>query len=176
MRRTRVKICGITRPQDGISAATAGVDAIGMVFFAHSPRAVGFATAKAITSALPAWVSKVGLFVDPDAAYVRDVLAQVPLDFLQFHGSETADFCRDFQRPYIKAIRMRSGVDLMLEASRYTDASALLLDSHAEGGMGGTGLGFDWNLVPRSLTRPVILAGGLTAGNVGSAIRQVAPF
>lgn len=176
MRRTRVKICGITRPQDGTRAATAGADAIGMVFFARSPRAVGVGTAKAITAAVPALVSTVGVFVDPDPAYVRGVLDQVPLDFLQFHGSEAADFCRNFQRPYIKAIRMRSGVDLMLEASRYTDAAALLLDSHVEDGLGGTGLSFDWNLVPPSLTTPVILAGGLTVWNVGSAIRQVAPF
>ena len=174
--RTRVKICGITRIEDALVAAQAGADAIGLVFAQASPRCVSVAEAAAICRALPPFVSVVGLFVDADAAQVTQALGRVPLDLLQFHGSETPQFCRQFNRPYIKAIAMREGIDVHAEDRAFADAAGLLLDAHVAGLSGGSGKTFDWSRVPRGLARPIVLAGGLTPGNVADAIRQVRPY
>jgi phosphoribosylanthranilate isomerase len=175
--RTRVKICGITRVDDGVIAARSGADAIGLVFWPKTPRAVAIEQARAIVAALPPFVTAVGLFVDPTADEVRASLAAVAIDVLQFHGDEAADFCREFGRPYVKAISVKPGIDLLQYAARYPDAHGVLFDAHQPGGMpGGTGSTFDWQAIPRGLGRPLILSGGLTSGNVGAAIRQLRPW
>lgn len=174
--RTRVKICGITRPQDAVDAARLGADAIGLVFYAKSPRAVSARQAADIVAALPAFVTTVGLFVNPSAEEVESVLAAAPLDLLQFHGDESAEFCQQFGRPFIKAIRMRDGVELAIELERYQAGRGLLLDTYTPGIPGGTGESFDWDRVPRDLASKVILAGGLTPENIAEAIKQVQPY
>lgn len=173
--RTRVKICGITRRQDAESAIEMGVDAIGLVFYSASPRAVTITTAQAIVADLPPFVSVVALFVDAEVKTVRDCLAALPITLLQFHGDETPEYCEQFERPYIKAVRMREDVDLLALSKRYSRASALLLDSYLPGVPGGTGLTFDWSLIEK-ITTPIILAGGLTADNVAIAIKQIQPY
>ena len=147
--RTRVKICGITRCQDAVFAAEMGVDAIGLVFYAASPRAVTIAQAKEIVAVLPPFVSVVALFVDADARTVNDCLSALQIDVLQFHGDESPDYCRQFGRPYMKAIRMREGTDLVALSKAYIGASALLLDSYQPGVPGGTGQTFDWSMIKR---------------------------
>ena len=175
--RTRVKICGITRVEDGVAAARAGADAIGLVFWSGTPRCIGFEQARAIVAALPAFVSVVGLFVDPTAEAVRATLSEVPLDLLQFHGDERPEFCSSFGRSYIKAIPVKPESDLLQYAAPYADARGLLLDAFQPGGLpGGTGATFDWNQIPASLPRPLILSGGLTPQNVAGAIRSVRPW
>lgn len=174
--RTRVKICGITRPQDALMAASAGCDAIGLVFYADSLRNVSVEQAVEIITSLPAFVAPVGLFVNAETDRIDAVLSKVRLSFLQFHGDETPEQCRQFGMPYIKAIRVRPGANLLQYAAAYGDASALLFDTYTEGVAGGTGQAFDWKLIPADLPQPVILAGGLNAGNVGMAIRQIRPF
>ena len=175
--RTRVKICGITRVEDGLAAARAGADAIGLVFWSGTPRCVSVEQARAIAQAVPAFVTVVGLFVDPPPEAVRAVLNAVPLDLLQFHGSERADLCASFGRPYIKAVPVKPGVDLLQYAARYGDAHGLLFDTFEPGGLpGGTGKTFDWNALPAELQRPLILSGGLTPQNVGAAIRTARPW
>lgn len=174
--RTRVKICGITRVEDALAAAEAGADAIGLVFYARSPRAVGIEQARAIVAALPPFVSVVGLFVDARPEAVRAVLDALPIDLLQFHGDECGADCGGFGRPYLKAIKMRADVDVAAYARAYPDAAGFLLDAHQEGVAGGTGQRFDWTQVPRDFDRPLILAGGLEPGNVAEAIRRVRPY
>jgi phosphoribosylanthranilate isomerase len=177
MSRVRVKICGITRAEDAAVAAKEGADAIGLVFYAGSARAVDVMQAREIVRRLPPFVCKVGLFVDADQEFVDRVAADVPLDLLQFHGEETPDFCRMFRLPFIKAVRMRDGVDLPMLASRYGDATGILVDSYVTGEAGGTGVSFEWNLVSSSdLQKPLILAGGLTADNIAAAVRKVRPY
>jgi len=173
---TRIKICGITRAEDALSAANNGADAIGLVFYQRSPRHVNVAQAKLLAGTLPPFVTVVGLFVNAEAAFVREVLANVPLDMLQFHGDETPEYCAQFDRPYLKAIRVKAGVDLLQCASDFRSAKGLLLDAHVEGIPGGTGTAFDWTLIPRQLPLPVILSGGLDAENVATAIKQVRPY
>jgi len=173
---TRVKICGITRAEDALVAAHSGADAIGLVFYERSPRHVGIAQAAKLAAALPPFVSVVGLFVNATEAFVREVLAHVPLDLLQFHGDESPEYCAQFAMPYLKAIRVKAGVDLLQCASDFRSAKGLLLDSHVEGIPGGTGATFDWTLIPKQLPLPVILSGGLDAENVASAIKQVQPY
>ena len=173
--RTRVKICGITRSQDAEFAAEIGVDAIGLVFFEASPRAVTIAQAKKIVAILPPFVSVVALFVDAAASNVNDCLAALPIDMLQFHGDESQEYCAQFSRPYLKAIRMREGIDLVAQSEIYNDACALLLDSYQPWVQGGTGQTFDWSMI-KKINKPIILAGGLTAENVGGAIKRVHPF
>jgi len=173
---TRVKICGITRVEDALAAANSGADAIGLVFYERSPRHVVIAQAAQLAAALPPFVSVVGLFVDAEAALVREVLASVPLDLLQFHGDESPEYCAQFARPFLKAIRVKAGVDLLQCAARFHAAKGLLLDAHVEGIPGGTGATFDWSLIPPRLPLPVILSGGLDAENVASAIKQVRPY
>lgn len=173
---TRIKICGITRVEDALAAAQGGADAIGMVFYERSPRHVGITQAAQLAAALPPFVTSVGLFVDAEAAFVREVLAGVALDLLQFHGDESPEYCAQFGKPYIKAIRVKPGVDLIQCASDFRTARGLLLDAHVEGIPGGTGAVFDWTLIPRQLPLPVILSGGLDAHNVAAAINQVHPY
>jgi phosphoribosylanthranilate isomerase len=172
---TAVKICGITRPEDALAAARAGAHAIGLVFYARSPRYVTPARAAEIIRVLPPFITTVGLFVDAQPQEVRAALAVAPVGLLQFHGEETPEFCRQFTRPYIKAVRMRAGVDLLQYAREYHDAKALLLDHYVEGLHGGSGVAFDWSLIPRGLPLPVILSGGLTPENVRDAVRRVRP-
>jgi phosphoribosylanthranilate isomerase len=174
MPRTRVKICGLTRPDDAQAAAAAGADAIGLVFYAKSPRAVDIAQARAVLAALPPFVTSVGLFVDAPAALVAEVLRMVPL--LQFHGDEPPEHCVAFGRPWVKAVRVRPGLDLAGEAGRYAGARALLLDAYSPGIPGGTGEAFDWALIPPALRPRIILAGGLTPDNVADAIGRVRPY
>jgi len=174
--RTRAKICGITRSEDALAAARFGADAIGLVFAARSPRELTAEAAAAIASAVPPFVARVGLFLDADPAFVRAVCAAVPLELLQFHGSEPADYCRAFGRPYLKAIAMGDGLDAASRAREYPDAAALLFDAHATGGQGGSGRSFDWTLIPRDLAQPVVLAGGLGPDNVAGAIAAVRPW
>ena len=179
--RTRAKICGITRVADALAAANAGADAIGLVFWPGTPRCVEIPRAREIADALPPFVTKVALFVDPSPADVRSVLDAVPIDVVQFHGDEPRSLCSAFERPYLKAIRVEEGVDLLEYASRYGDASGLVFDTFRAGGMpGGTGHTFDWSrlsaAVRAALRTPVILSGGLDPDNVGDAIRAVRPW
>ncbi len=174
--QTRIKICGITRIEDGLAAARLGADAIGIVFYEATPRYVTVDQARAIAQALPPFVTRVGLFVDVDADRVRATISAVGLDILQFHGEESAETYRAFGRPYIKAVRMRDDVDLHAQQRAYPDAIGLLLDTYVKHAPGGSGETFDWRLVPRDLEKPIILAGGLTADNVKDAIKAVQPF
>lgn len=174
----RVKICGITRPDDGRHAARAGADAIGLVFYPPSPRYVDPRRAADIVAALPPFVTTVGLFVDTPPEQIAALLEQVPLDMLQFHGDESPDYCAGFQRPWIKALRMRDGVDPQAEAERYRAAGArgLLVDSYVPGVPGGTGERFDWDRLPANPSLPLVLAGGLDPANVAEAVRRVRPW
>ncbi len=174
--RTRVKICGITRVEDALAAAAAGADAIGLVFDPHSPRCVRLEQAEAIARALPPFVTVVGLVVNAAPALIEEVLNRVPLDLLQFHGTETPEQCRRYHRAYLKAIAMKPDVDLIATQARYADAAGLVLDSYSPVAAGGTGQAFDWTRVPGNLTKPVILAGGLTPANVAAAIAAVHPY
>ncbi len=173
---TRVKICGITRVEDALEAAKQGSDAIGLVFYAASPRNVSNEVARAIVAALPPFVSVVGLFVNASRANIDAVLAEVRLDVLQFHGNETPDDCTQFNLPFLKAIRVNADTNLLQYAIDFKHAQALLLDAHSDAAYGGTGQTFDWNLIPAELSKPIILAGGLNADNVGQAIMQVKPY
>ncbi len=174
MSPTRIKICGITRTEDARAAAEAGADAVGLVFYDASPRAVDAALASEIVAELPPFVTAVGLFVNASAETIEQVLRQVPLDMLQFHGDETAAECAAAGRPWYKALRMQPGEDIAARAGEYTEARAVLLDSFKPGVPGGTGEAFDWTHIP-ALPRPLILAGGLHPGNVADAVMQIAP-
>lgn len=171
----RIKICGITRPQDGVEAARLGADAIGLVFYPKSPRNVSIAQAQAVIAALPPFVSVVALFVNPERSWVEEVLGACSIDILQFHGEENAEFCRSFQRPYLKAVRVKPGLDLSAAAAQYPDARGLLTDAFVEGAHGGTGTTFDWTLLPENLPLPLILSGGLDDNNIGQAVAAVRP-
>ncbi|MEO7741691.1 MAG: phosphoribosylanthranilate isomerase [Usitatibacter sp.] len=174
--RTRIKICGIQVPAHARLAAEAGADAIGVVFHPASPRFVTIAQAAAVAAVLPPFVTVVGLFVNHDANRVRETLAAVPLGLLQFHGDEPPDFCAQFGVPYVRAVRMGEGTDLVEYAGRFKGARALLVDAHVPGQPGGTGRVFDWSLIPRELPIPIILSGGLDAANVARAVREVKPW
>ena len=174
--RTRVKICGITRVEDALKAVELGADAIGLVFYTPSPRNVSIQQAMEIANQVPAFVSVVGLFVDAEAGFINEVISQVKLDLLQFHGDETPEECARYRMPFIKAIRVKADTNLVQYADKFTAAKALLLDAYTEGVAGGTGNVFDWNLIPKNLAKPVILAGGLTVNNVAQAIEQVQPY
>jgi phosphoribosylanthranilate isomerase len=174
--RTRIKICGITRVEDALAAVRAGADAIGLVFDPQSPRYVASARAAEIARAVSPFVTVVGLFVNTQPEQVREILGQVRIALLQFHGSETPEQCRVYDLPYIKAVRMQDGVDLSATARRYGDAAGLLLDAFVPHVAGGSGQVFDWTRVPRDLPKPVIVAGGLNAGNVADAVRTARPY
>jgi phosphoribosylanthranilate isomerase len=174
--RVRVKICGITRVEDALVAVKSGADAIGLVFYAASPRNVTISQAQEIANKIPAFVSVVGLFVNAEASFINEVISQVKIDLLQFHGDETPEECAQYALPFIKAIRVKIDTNLVQCSKDFSAAKALLLDTYTEGVAGGTGHVFDWNLIPKQLTKPVILAGGLSAGNVAQAIQQVSPY
>jgi phosphoribosylanthranilate isomerase len=180
MTRTRVKICGITRVEDALNAVQAGADAIGLVFYAPSPRAVSILQAQAIVAAMPPFVSVVGLFVNATITEIQSILAKVRLDMIQFHGDETPQDCEQtctkINLPYYKAIRVKPESNLLQYAIDFKAAKALLLDTYSEQVYGGTGHVFDWNLIPNNLPKPIILAGGLHASNVAVAINQVQPY
>ena len=176
MSNVRSKICGITRIEDALAAAQAGADAIGFVFYAKSPRAVDVRQARAIIAELPPFVTTVGLFVNASRCELNEILEVVPLDLLQFHGDETPQDCEGYHRPWIKALRVRPGDDLEAACRLYAGARGILLDTYVPGVPGGTGEAFDWSLVPARLSKPIILAGGVDAQNVGRAIAQVRPY
>jgi len=175
MKRTRIKICGLTREADVDAAVAAGTDALGFVFYPPSPRNIDPQQAARLLTRIPAFVTTVGLFVNAAPDEVRAVLTQVPLDLLQFHGDEDASYCRQFGRPWIKAARMRPGFDLLEYATRFEGAAGLLLDAFVEG-YGGGGKTFDWSLIPAQLPLPVILSGGLYVENVEAAVNAVRPW
>ena len=174
--RTRIKFCGFTRTEDARYAARLGVDAIGLVFYPRSPRNVTIEKATEIVMSLPAFVSVVALFVDAEITAVRDVLAKIPVDCLQFHGDEPPEMCRLFGKRYIKAMRMKENTDIKLLAEQYHDADGLLLDAYHPDAKGGTGKCFDWSLIPSACPLPIVLAGGLDERNVGVAITQAKPY
>lgn len=178
---TRIKICGITRPEDALAAANCGANAIGLVFAPLSPRCVNNAQAQDILGQLPAGVSVIALFLDPEANAVEQVLRHIEPDWLQFHGREPAKFCSQFGVPYIKTIGVGQDAhgnisDIEALVEEYAGAAALLFDGHAHGAAGGTGQRADWQSLPRMDGRAVVLAGGLTPGNVADAIRIVRPY
>ena len=174
--RTRIKICGIREAAHARIAFEEGADAVGFVFHRPSPRYIEPEAAAAIIATLPPFVTAVGLFVDEPADSLAKILEAAPLGLLQFQGEETPDFCARFGRPFVRAVRMEEGADLIEYAHRFSRARALLLDAHVPGEVGGTGRTFDWARVPRNLPIPVILSGGLTAENVGQAVREVRPW
>lgn len=173
--RTRIKICGITRPEDARAAVELGADALGLVFYPPSPRCVSVGQAREIARAVPPFVTLVGLFVNETEDAVHRMLENVPLQLLQFHGDENEEYCRVFGRPYIKAARVRPGLDLVKYADTYPTAQGMLLDAFAEG-YGGSGKTFDWSLIPARLSLPMILSGGLDANNVTEAVRKLRPW
>jgi len=173
--RTRIKICGLTRPEDVRAAVEAGADAIGLVFFPPSPRFVSFDRAADLAALIPPFVTTVGLFVNPEPAFVDEALRRVPLQLLQFHGDEDDGACARYRRPWIKAARVRPGIDLVEFSACHPGASGLLLDAFVEG-YGGGGKVFDWTLIPAGLDKPLILSGGLDPDNVGEAVRRVRPW
>lgn len=176
MSAVRSKICGITRIEDAMVAVEAGADAIGFVFYPKSPRAVTVQQARAIIAALPPFISTVGLFVNASRCELNETLDAVPLDMLQFHGDETPEQCEGYHRPFIKALRVQAGDDIAASCRLYAKASGILLDTYVAGTPGGTGETFDWALIPSTLEKPIILAGGLTSANVAQAIAQVRPY
>jgi phosphoribosylanthranilate isomerase len=173
--RTRIKVCGITRPEDARAAVEFGADALGLVFYAPSPRCVTVEQAWEIARIVPPFITLVGLFVNETKLTVRRVMEAVPIQLLQFHGDEEESFCRSFHAPYIKAARVRPGLDLVKYAESYPSAQGLLLDAYVEG-YGGGGKPFDWSLIPPGLPLPLILSGGLDADNVTEAVRRVRPW
>jgi phosphoribosylanthranilate isomerase len=174
--RVRVKLCGMTRAEDARAAAALGADAVGLVFHPPSPRAVDAEQAAAVLEALPPFVARVGVFVNPEPDALRAVLGRVALDVIQFHGDEPPELCAAAGPPWIKAVAMRGREDAEDAARRYAGAAALLLDTHSVERRGGTGQTFDWSLVPRDLGLPVLLAGGLDPANVAAAVRAVRPY
>jgi len=174
--RTRVKICGLTSVSDAMLAVNSGADAIGLVFYEPSPRHVEIDQACSIAKSVPAFVTKTALFVNPDVNYVIEVLRNVDIDLIQFHGDETPEFCQQFGKPFIKAIRMQASTDLPSLAEEFSAASGLLLDAYVPGVPGGTGEQFNWSWIPKDLALPVILAGGLTQANVSQAITIATPW
>jgi len=177
----RIKICGITRVEDAVAALQLGVDAVGLVFYKKSPRSIELKQASDIASAVGPFVTVTALFVNPQAQEVERVLEQVPVSLLQFHGEEQAEFCRQFSRPWMKALRIQSSTNVLDMVKEYQTADALLFDTYQAGIAGGTGECFDWNLVarknlPHGFNKPVVLAGGLNAGNIKKAIEVVEPY
>jgi phosphoribosylanthranilate isomerase len=175
-RRTRVKICGITRTEDALKAVSLGADALGLVFYPASPRYVEIEQAARITASLPAFTSVVGLFVNAGEATIREVLQRVPISLLQFHGDEEPLECEIYDRPYIKAIRMSSQVELNRIMASHPYAAGFLLDAFHADAKGGTGLAFDWDMIPPGLSDSIILAGGLEPANIQEALARVKPY
>ena len=172
----KIKICGLTDPENSKQIASLDIHAIGLVFFKESPRAVSIEQANEIIQELPPFINKVGLFVNASSNFVDQVLNSVNIDTIQFHGDESSSDCSQFQMPFIKAIRMREGINLLSQAEEFSSASGLLLDSFEEDSYGGTGKSFDWNLIKNNLDLPIILAGGLNKDNIMSAIEKTQPY
>lgn len=172
----RIKICGITRLDDALAAANAGADALGFVFYSPSPRAIEIDQAKKICSSLPPFITKVGLFVNASSQEVFEAINILPLDLLQFHGDELPEYCEQFNKPWIKALRVNTTTNIKKLIELYQQAQGILLDAYVEGIQGGTGSQFDWSLIPSGLNKPIILAGGLTCDNIEQAILQVKPY
>lgn len=173
---TRVKICGLTRSEDVRAAVASGADAIGLVFYEKSPRSVTLDQAEQLAQGIPPFVSVVGLFVNASETRVNQVLERVPLDLLQFHGDETAEFCARFRRRWVKAIRVREDGQIRRAFQDYSQAAGLLVDAWDPDRYGGTGQSFNWNLIPQERPLPLILAGGLSSANVSAAVEQVEPW
>jgi len=173
---TKVKICGFTEPNNARDAALAGVDAIGLVFYDKSPRNVDIHSAQKIIEELPPFINRVGLFVNANPSFIDEILCEVPLDTLQFHGDESVLDCAQYQMPFIKSLRVKPDTNVKEIAENFSSASALLLDSFSPSGYGGTGESFDWSLACVKISLPIILAGGLTVDNVADAIKQVNPY
>ncbi|MGK0298801.1 MAG: phosphoribosylanthranilate isomerase [Gammaproteobacteria bacterium] len=176
MNRVRIKICGITRPEDGITAAQEGADAIGLVFYPLSKRRVTISVAKSIIGEISPFVTTVGLFVDATEEEVNSVLQDVHLDLLQFHGSETQEDCLRYNKPYIKAVKMTEDIKLIEQINIYDKSIGILLDAFVPGVAGGSGETFNWELIPDNIQKPLILAGGLNPGNIRNAIDRVKPY
>lgn len=172
--RTRIKFCGLTRAEDTDLAVSLGVDALGFVMWPNSKRGLSIEQLASLSGRVPAFVTRVGLFVDQPAEFIERCLPY--LDMLQFHGNETPEECQRYSLPWMKALRMHEEIDLVHETERYGLAKALLLDAYRPGVPGGTGETFDWSRIPAKLAKPVILAGGLTADNIADAVRQVGPY
>lgn len=172
----RIKICGITTLNDALATASLGADALGFVFYSPSPRAIKIEVAKEICKKLPPFITKVGLFVNADAKEVFEIINTLPLDLLQFHGEETPEYCEQFNKPWIKALRVNTTTNIKQQVEHYHNAQGILLDAYVEGIQGGTGHQFDWSLIPFDLHKPIILAGGLTCYNIEQAINQVRPY
>ncbi|RUL78303.1 phosphoribosylanthranilate isomerase [Dyella choica] len=173
---TRIKCCGMTRIEDALLAAELGADAIGVVLTAHSKRQVSLQQARTIVEAMPPFVTTVALCMDDEASFVQEVIDVVRPSMLQFHGSESDEWCKQFGQPYLKAIAMGEGAAALYQLRDHPHAAALLLDGHGLGEAGGSGKSFDWSLMPRDLRQPLILAGGLNAANVATAIRVARPW
>jgi phosphoribosylanthranilate isomerase len=173
---TKIKICGFTEPNNARDAALAGVDAIGLVFYDKSPRNVDIHSAQKIIEALPPFINRVGLFVNANPSFIDEILCEVPLDTLQFHGDESVLDCAQYQMPFIKSLRVKPDTNVKEIAENFSSASALLLDSFSPSSYGGTGESFDWSLACVKISLPIILAGGLTVDNVADAIKQVNPY
>ena len=176
MSKVRVKICGITRREDALAAVDAGTDAIGLVFYEKSPRAVTLSQAEVIIQRLPPFVSIVALFVDAAPKFINQVLNALPIDCLQFHGNETATQCELYGRPYYRVLRMEPGCDPSAFLQNYSGSNALLLDAYNDKVQGGSGETFDWSKIPKGLNKPLVLAGGLSTHNVADAITRVQPY
>ncbi len=172
----KIKICGFTDAENAQQAALTGIDAIGLNFYAKSPRHVNIDSAREIVAALPPFVNKVGLFVNANPSLIDEVLCEVALDTLQFHGDESPSDCAQYEMPFIKAIRVSPEVDLIKTANEYYQAGALLLDTYQSDFYGGSGKSFDWSLAKIELDLPIILAGGLTPDNVSAAIDIAQPY
>jgi phosphoribosylanthranilate isomerase len=173
---TRIKCCGMTRIEDALLAAQLGADAIGVVMTARSKRQVSLKQAQAIVEAMPPFVTTVALCMDDDAGFVQEIIDTVRPSLLQFHGSESDEWCKQFGHPYLKAIAMGEGASALYQLRDHPHAAGLLLDGHGLGEAGGSGKVFDWSLMPRDLKQPLILAGGLTPANVAEAIRIAKPW
>jgi phosphoribosylanthranilate isomerase len=174
--RTKIKICGITNSKNALDAVDLGVDALGFVFFGESPRYIEPKKARKIINLLPSFVLRVGLFVNASKEEVLSAISDSSVNVLQFHGDEDEQFCNQFNLPYIKATSFQDGVNLLEYCKLFTSSSAILIDTYSENMRGGTGKTFNWDLLPKELPLPLIVAGGLDSGNVSSLINSINPY
>ena len=174
--RTKIKICGITNLKNALEAVELGVDALGFVFLTESPRYIRPKKARAIIDLLPSFVLRVGLFVNAPKEEVLLAITESRVNLLQFHGDEDENFCNQFNLPYIKAISFKGGINLLECCQLFASSSAILIDTYSKEMRGGTGKTFNWDLVPKKLPLPLIIAGGLDSKNVSSLINSVNPY